>query len=67
MKFGNLRSIRSAKNLVGVALSVALAATGAAQQAAPAAKAPSQVRINDFPSVRGYDPGYPIPYDPKDR
>jgi hypothetical protein len=32
-----------------------------AQQAATSA----QVRANDFPSVRGYDPGYPIPYDPK--
>lgn len=29
-------------------------------------KPPTQVRVNDFPSVRGYDPGYPIPYDPKD-
>jgi hypothetical protein len=27
-------------------------------------KAPSQIRVNDFPSVRGYDPGYPIPYSP---
>src|SRR6201999_4012087 len=27
--------------------------------------ASSQVRNNDFPSVKGYDPGYPIPYDPK--
>ncbi len=31
-----------------------------------AMKVPSQVRVNDFPSVRGYDPGYAIPYDPKD-
>ena len=29
-------------------------------------KAPTQVRVNDFPSAWGYDPGYPIPYDPKD-
>lgn len=29
-------------------------------------KSPSQVRVNDFPSVRGYDPGYSIPYDPND-
>src|SRR5437879_8982162 len=29
-------------------------------------KPPSQVRVNDFPSVKGYDPGYPIPYDPND-
>ena len=27
-------------------------------------KAANQVRANDFPSVRGYDPGHPIPYDP---
>jgi hypothetical protein len=33
-----------------------------AQQTRP----PTQVRTNDFPSVRGYDPGYPIPYDPND-
>jgi hypothetical protein len=26
----------------------------------------AKVRANDFPSVRGYDPGYPIPYDPND-
>src|SRR5258708_6325412 len=29
-------------------------------------KPPTQVRVNDFPSVGGYDPGYPIPYDPND-
>jgi hypothetical protein len=33
-----------------------------AQQTRP----PSQVRVNDFPSVKGYDPGHPIPYDPND-
>src|SRR5262249_54090671 len=26
----------------------------------------AQTRVNDFPSIRGYDPGYPIPYDPND-
>src|ERR1700746_320806 len=34
--------------------------------ACPQGKAANQVRANDFPSVRGYDPGYPIPYDPND-
>src|SRR5271167_596063 len=39
-----------------------LGCIAAAQQARP----PSQMRVNDFPSVKGYDPGYPIPYDPND-
>src|SRR5580692_10881453 len=43
--------------MAGVLLVSALAN---AQQTKP----PTQVRVNDFPSVRGYDPGYPIPYDP---
>src|SRR5690348_13469949 len=30
------------------------------------ANQPSQVRTIYFPSVKGYDPGYPIPYDPND-
>jgi hypothetical protein len=34
--------------------------TANAQRTQPAA----QIRVNDFPSVRGYDPGYSIPYDP---
>jgi hypothetical protein len=38
----------------------------AQQQQAQQTKPPSQIRVNDFPSVRGYDPGYAIPYDPKD-
>src|SRR5258708_6041238 len=38
-----------------------LSSMATAQQTKP----PLQVRVNDFPSVRGYDPGYPIPYDPK--
>jgi hypothetical protein len=29
-------------------------------------KSASQARANDFPSVKGYDLGYPIPYDPND-
>jgi len=37
-----------------------ISAVAGAQQTKP----PSQGRVNDFPSVRGYDPGYPIPYDP---
>src|SRR5579871_2724870 len=43
--------------IVGV---LVLSAMADAQQAKPR----SQVRVSDFPSVREYDPGYPIPYDP---
>ena len=47
----------------GVLLVVfAISVVSCAQQG----KQPSQVRANDFPSIKGYDPGHPIPYDPND-
>jgi hypothetical protein len=48
-----------AGTLTGVSV---IGSVASAQQA----KLPSQVRVNDFPSVKGYDPGYAIPYDPAD-
>src|SRR5262249_32978408 len=45
-----------------VLVAFAISPMAHAQQTKPS----SQVRVNDFPSVKGYDPGYPIPYDPND-
>ena len=51
------------KILTGALLVIlAISPVANAQQTKP----PSQVRANDFPSVKGYDPGFPIPYDPND-
>ena len=49
--------------LLGAVAATLLAAVIAGS---PMASAQTQVRTNDFPSVRGYDPGYHIAYDPKD-
>jgi hypothetical protein len=53
-------------NRVAVAVEVLTVLAILAVAASGQTKAPAQMRPNDFPSVRGYDPGYPIPYDPKD-
>ena len=62
-----VKSIRSAqlfKKICGFTLGAGVLISAASAQQVTIAKTPSQPRPNDFPSVRGYDPGYPIPYDP---
>src|SRR5579862_1464595 len=51
------------RTVVGTVLGIlTIIPMASAQQPKP----PAQVRTNDFPSVRGYDPGYAIPYDSSD-
>lgn len=52
--------------ICSLALGLEIVASVTSAQQLPSHKMPSQVRVNDFPSVRGYDPGYAIAYDPND-
>jgi len=55
-------SLKSGWLLSAVAATLLIAVIAAS----PMANAQTQTRVNDFPSVRGYNPGYHIAYDPKD-
>lgn len=56
--------MKRARLLAAVMIIVAVTATSPAANAQ--AQKQRQNRVNDFPSVRGYDPGYDIAYDPTD-